>query len=278
MGLSEIETNSIINNVETEGKEHFEVSKKAIGVLQQYYPNYRSKEYKRIKRRQMSTDGYAISREDNSIDVVCDVLTSLATLNKDDDNIKIFEKVYHTIGNFIPIPEGANYGGSAGKSDNYEYKINCIKNIFGTKDFDKNSLYSVQERIDKNCTLGNIRNKFKVKNNIATLQDKACLQYWIKNEWVDRGKDWNTYIKENFLQDYISSYNNIYPFDEKDVARCIILIIQRGYRIVKQKYDNTFNDDETNDIKDLLVEIGLFEKNSQEYNDFKCICAEKEYN
>ena len=77
----------------------------------------------------------------NTIDIAGDILTSV-TAFKGLENVcpelfQLFERLYHTIGNCIPQPEGGNLGGApwknGGSPDNYYRKILACKEIMSKK-------------------------------------------------------------------------------------------------------------------------------------------------
>lgn len=67
---------------------------------------------------------------------------------KNSDGMALLKCIYHTVGNFIPIPEGANFRpgsqGEAGNSDHYEFKLNIIKEFF-----DEESYLITEDEIDQ---------------------------------------------------------------------------------------------------------------------------------
>lgn len=119
---------------EPEGEEHYEVTKEAMTFVHNYY-NYYKQNYKEPEERsQMTTAGWSISKkepykdkapykgkEKPCINVVADVFTTPNAFSKDlknADGMALLKYIYHTVGNFIPIPEGANFRpGKQGKKE-----------------------------------------------------------------------------------------------------------------------------------------------------------------
>lgn len=277
---------------EPEGREDYEVTKEAMNFVHNYY-NYYKQNYKEPERRydsqreknQSSAKGWSISRkepyedkEKPCINVVADVFTTPKAFPedlKDATGMKLLEKIYHTVGNFIPIPEAANFKpgqqGKVGNSDHFEFKLNTIKEFFDeeskkSKKITKKAIYQVSERIKDGYSLSsnawhssikkwNKERKEREKNEgrqknppLKSLKDFSQLRYWIQLEWKDQNKTWKDFVEENYLQDFVDSYWKPVKFDREDPLGLCERIIRRGYRIShkgeldKAEINKMFND------------------------------------
>nr|WP_072515003.1 hypothetical protein [Ndongobacter massiliensis] len=247
-----------------EHEEHYEVTKEAMSFLHEYYDYYKQNYKGPEKRSQLTSKGWSISRkapykdkEKRCINVVGDILTSLSAFpkeKKDADAMAIFEDIYHTVGNFIPIPGGANFRpgrqGKAGNSDHFDYKLNIIKGFFDKEDMiTDNEIYQISKRIEIGLSLGsNVRQKklidinktLKIEPKLEVLKDNVQLRYWIQLEWKDEGKKWGDFVEENYLQDFVDESDDLKPvrFNSEDPLDVCKRIIKRGYRIThKGKLD-----------------------------------------
>lgn len=248
---------------EPEGEEHYEVTKEAMTFVHNYY-NYYKQNYKEPEERsQMTTAGWSISRkepykdkapykgkEKPCINVVADVFTTPNAFSKDlknADGMALLKYIYHTVGNFIPIPEGANFRpgkqGKKGNSDHYEFKLNKIKEFFDKKSYlitEEDEIDQISKRIDVGYSLGSARQNSLDKYGLEPLIDDFQLRYWIQLEWKDGDKTWEDFVKENYLQDFVDSDSSDsddwkpLKFDGEIPLYLLDLcarIIRRGYRI-----------------------------------------------
>lgn len=226
-------------NEERTGKEEFEVTNYSIKTMITKY-KYLENDYIEVdwekNRRQMSSEGaYLKANTPKKIDVVGDILTSEKFMDKIMVNPELMDKykrVYHSVGNIIPIPEGANYGGGPG-SDNYYFKLSLIKKWLKQKEsgklISKKEEKIVNDRIEKNLYLSS-----PAKGEIyPAFTNKLIHRFWINNETDFR--DWHSYIETNFLDDFVDDNENLIPFDHKepDLKKLIEMIIKRNYRILK---------------------------------------------
>ncbi|MCR4658660.1 MAG: hypothetical protein K5770_20885 [Lachnospiraceae bacterium] len=227
-------------------KQHYEVTDESIKAIQDYFGKHHEGEYTYVGsqpyRRQMSTPGAYLKAagEGKGIDVVADVMTSVKFLDKnnriDENMIRKFKLVYHTIGNFIPIPEGANYGGSSG-SDNYMSKLNWVRERFELISQQhsitgKKEDILVKERIDNKLRLSS-RKQITTEKEYPALTDKLIYRYWL--QWEAGFTNWEDYIEKNLLQDFVKN-REVIDFDSQnpDMKALIELIIKRGYRICNE--------------------------------------------
>jgi hypothetical protein len=241
-------------NQERVGKEEFEVTDYSIRIMKSQY-EYLKEHYTPVmyskNRRQMSSEGaYLKANSPKRIDVVGDIMTSekfMGNIHMIDANLRdMYLYVYHSIGNIIPIPEGANYGGGPG-SDNYYYKLGLIKDWLDEKK--DNRLISLRE---KNIVDGRINENLYLSSpakgdGFPPFTKRLIHRYWINSE--TDFKDWPSYIQANYLEDFVDKNNNLIPFNykEPDLEMLIKMIIKRSYRIVN-KYE--LKDDK--DIENIL--------------------------
>ncbi|EGV08838.1 conserved domain protein [Parvimonas sp. oral taxon 393 str. F0440] len=236
-----------LKEIKSEKCEHTEVSEEIVNIYKTKYDfleKYKFNKYNK-KRNQMTTSGAWLSKnnedEKYSIDIVGDVLTTVSVFKFIDENsdlesirlFKIFKDIYHTVGNYLPIGEGGNLGGKVG-TDNFSRKLYLIKQIFNNEKKDGDSL-----KDDK------IREK--IEHGKSLRSSKSNLHYWIKTEWIDKNKNWDDFIVENYLNEMVDENKrpiywgkNEFNWDLKNlkpnelniiIAYCIRMIIYRGYRV-----------------------------------------------
>lgn len=236
--------------------EEYEVTKEAITWVKERYKFYN--EYSVINRKntsQITMPGYALTKNTHDkkdfINIASDVITTSKAFDKD-INTNELDKIYRTIGNFIPIPEAANYGGGRGKSENFQYKLERIKKFF---DMDKNRIISEEEMEQVSLRLKNgitlrARGKKLEELGLNPLINLCILRYWLYKEWIEKGKGWNDFVDNNLLQDFVNqeTYNPI-EFDRRDPYKCMKLIIKRGYRI---QYGEIMPDNEIKKVMDQI--------------------------
>ncbi len=239
--------------------EHYEVSEYSINIVHEKYKFYNSlyKPFKRnkAKPKQSSSDGWSLVRKNNyddlngespSIHIVCDVFTGKNAFAKDTKTLD-FDVVYHTFGNFIPIPEGANFlpgrQGAKGNVDHFGYKLNFIKSLFDEqgKVIDEEEIYQIQKRIAIGFGLGCSARKSAIEKKnkeyglrLKPLKNNVQLKYWIYFEWKKQNKKWIDFVKANYLQDFVDVTSKDWlplSFDNLDADKIVKLIIKRGYRI-----------------------------------------------
>ena len=106
-----------------------------------------------------------------------------------------FVSVYHTIGNYVPVPKGFNCARSGwfGSHDYWDLTLMKIKEYYDNK--------NVQSK--KTIQLETVLDLFHVANPVD-----AC------RKWLDSYKDWKEFVNFNFFQDYVDESNNwnVKPF------------------------------------------------------------------
>ena len=130
--------------------------------------------------------------------------------------LETFINRYHTIGNFMPVPEGFNENRSNfGKDDYIDVMLIKIKQWYDTKDI-------------------NVLQELLHKNNKTTAVDNC-------EKWLIYFKSWENFVKENYLEAFVD--NKLNPIElkprssnEKELKTffdtCSKLIEKRGKRMV----------------------------------------------
>lgn len=273
-----LKKHTFLNIIESKHGEHVEVSEDAVRKYFEYFDIYKSDwmvhEYRR-SRNQMSTRGAWLSKKNaKTIDIAGDILTAKSAFKFSEDKgdeiellRKIFERLYHTLGNCIPWCEGANLGGrpynKGGSPDYFTRKLKECKNIFDDTDQTKYKGYDiVSYRIKNDKYLGRGVRKY------------TCLYYWIKNEWKDKGKVWKDFVNENYLIDMVDENYQPISFVVKHsdgnlanktddviistLIQSIKLVIKRGYRIenhIKEPFLE--NDDNYKKLQKIFSELEI---------------------
>lgn len=141
-----------------------------------------------------------------------------------------FVSVYHTIGNYVPVPKGFNCArsGWCGSHDYWDLTLMKIKDYYDTRD----------TRRENQAQSGKILELFHIANSVD-----ACI------EWLDSYESWEEFVKKNFFQDYVSEDDNwnVKPFckghswennkitDYKEFFLNVVHCIEnRGRRMVSQ--------------------------------------------
>ena len=219
--------------IKSNGKEHTEVTEEAIKYMKEHYSLFSAYEIvNRNHTNQITTPGWALSRGEKNLNVVGDVFINPKAFDSA-VNTKLLERVYHTIGNFVPIAEGANYGGNAGKNENYQYKLTKIKNYFDCEsDFiSKDEIENIEGRLDKKISLGNVQINILADYEMKPFKNSLQLRYWIFKEWIEKGKNWESFIEDLILQDFVDDKLDPLVFNSDSIKDSVKLIIKRGYRI-----------------------------------------------
>lgn len=222
-----------------------EVNKDAVEIYKKYEPYkdwvVHGSEYKGREFRSSMTGYYLKSREFPQYAIVGDVLTTTKvwgnaennTCDKIKEKYGIFKKIYHTNGNYIPIPELKDYrtGNLSGNNcDTFTHHLNICKQ-------------AIEGKLDNK----NVWNK------------------WAEEIWIPYCKDsnpWDKFVKDYYLCDFVDENrlpisfvvgrNNanqigIQNGDSEEtilatLERCIEFIIKRNYRIEKDIKDNTIDE------------------------------------
>lgn len=119
--------------------------------------------------------------------------TVASNLNlKANEDLKHFISVYHTLGNYSPVPTGFNVARSGGGAyDYWDLTLMKIKNYFDLRK-------EPQTKI-----AGGI-------NQIASLLH--CEEIINCLRWLDGYESWKEFVEENFFQDYVDENWEVIPF------------------------------------------------------------------
>ena len=233
----------------------YEVSDYSMEIIHTKYPLIRENKQLELKkcsrpRNQMSTRGaYLQNSKEDGIDIVADILTSAKNLDDKATENKIFKRIYHSVGNILPVCEGINtrWGGR----DTAYVKLSVLKehieHIKAKNGFDEEVIKRVKQRIKDKKYLG------------TGIINKGCLKYWIETELlpyfkteVEPEKWWKVYVEKNYLQDMVDKeYNPI----ASSIKETNLQIIKRGYRIMNN--GDVLAEDEAKDIVKCLECIVL---------------------
>ena len=238
--------NNVFLNFERTKREEYEVTDYSIDILQKHYSylnkdNYCFKSYQ-DNRRQMSSPGaFLESRNKNGIDIVGDILTSYKDIENDDNIAKCvknrYKLVYHSIGNILPIPEGANYGGK--KTDNYYCKLNNIKEWLERKATGEKIVTKDEEQMVINRLNTGLYLSAPAKGkDYPAFNNKIVMRYWLAKQRYF--KTWKNYVIENYLVDFVDFVDDNFKvkefsYQEQQVDKLVEYIICRNYRILHSK-------------------------------------------
>lgn len=111
-------------------------------------------------------------------------------------DLKKFISLYHTLGNYSPVPTGFNVARSGvGYSSAYDYWDLTLMKI--KKYFDLRKKPSSQLPDDVNQLVTLLHCEERINN---------CLK------WLDEYENWNDFVDKNFFQDYVDDEGEIIPF------------------------------------------------------------------
>lgn len=114
----------------------------------------------------------------------------------DTSNVAQFLRYYHTIGNYIPVPQKFNNSrsGSYGSHDRW------------------------------NLTLSKIEKYYQIDNRDPIIKDDSKILmellfsyngFFHAKEWLDSFGSWKVFISENYLQDYVDTKEKSWPIKEE---------------------------------------------------------------
>ena len=111
----------------------------------------------------------------------------LKTFLDENESLKKFVSIYHTLGNFIPFPEGCNPTRGCGTtSDYWDLALKHIYEYYNVKDCYKNEDAAVIIR--KIC-----KNTSKIPNAETNLK-----------KWLDNFGSWKTFIYDNYMSPFVN--------------------------------------------------------------------------
>ena len=139
-------------------------------TFDEMYKCYEKKEHKKQRGKNNVSIKYMLTRYFCGIEEYKDDFSSVCECEEFLD----FLKTYHTLGNFMPVPYGCNAPRGTGKlKDYWDLTLKCIKEYYKTEE----SKWA-EKIVGK-----------KYKTNYA--------------EWLDIFGDWKTFIKGNYLEDFV---------------------------------------------------------------------------
>lgn len=252
----------------TADKIHNEVCKDAMILYLKNYEIYnKGWEFSDNRLPQCMSVGGCLRRSNAdkmSVSISADILTGKNvfkyrhTDKRIQELFEIFKNVYYSQGNMLPVTEGGNFGGV--NCDSFTRTLNICKEAFMANN--KNYVDFIAEKLESGRPIG----RFHYES----------IHYWIKKEWLDLNKEWEDFVKENYLIDMVDETYSPYSFvvgrkngeqtgirksdsvivECQTLERTIKLIIQRSYRIENKK-KGKLEAWEQNLLEDYYFNIGL---------------------
>ena len=129
--------------------------------------------------------------------------TVSSTLDSNAD-LKRFISLYHTLGNYSPVPTKFNVARSGvGYSSSYDYWDLTLMKIKKYFDLRKKNLSSqLADAVNQIATLLHCAEPI---NNCCAETINNCLK------WLDGYGSWNNFVHENFFQDYVDNEGEVIP-------------------------------------------------------------------
>lgn len=119
------------------------------------------------------------------------------------NDLKRFISLYHTLGNFSPVPTGFNVARSgAGYSSDYDYWDLTLMKIKKYFDLRKKPSSQLADDVNQIVTLLHCEKM----NNSCKETVNNCLK------WLDEYDSWEEFIDKNFFQDYVDDEGEVIPF------------------------------------------------------------------
>lgn len=129
-------------------------------------------------------------------------------LEKSED-LKHFITVYHTLGNYIPVPYGFNKARSGyyGSHDSWDLTLMKIKEYYDA--------YDVKKEVSSNSgELFPCLPEIKIMELLHNREIISCYQ------WLNSFAGWEDFIDKNFLQDFVGSDYQPIPFCKGHSWKC----------------------------------------------------------
>lgn len=110
------------------------------------------------------------------------------------ENFLRFVSVYHTIGNYVPVPRGFNTArsGNFGSHDYWDLTLMMIKEYYDLRD--KKKIFRKQPEVVLEVLLNSPDSIYTCKS------------------WLDFYESWNEFVEKNYFQDYVDRNGNVIPF------------------------------------------------------------------
>ena len=110
------------------------------------------------------------------------------------EKLEHFIKVYHTLGNYIPVPYGFNSARSGGfcSHDSWDLTLMKIKEYYDAK----------EKALQSPCL-----SEIKIITELLHCNSEiiSCLK------WLNSFKNWDEFVEQNFLQDFVDKDKNNQP-------------------------------------------------------------------
>lgn len=158
---------------------------------------------------------------------------------KIDTDLKLFARLTHTVGNFLPVPVVFNLGRVEETSDYWDLTLLGIYNYYSQS----------KRNIELSIILSEVKER-KTEKIIFSYEviERYCI------DWLSYFETWNEFVKANYLQDFVSGNEEIgfgkpimfwdkHSFEKKDPAckedisqylrKVNFMILERGRRILK---------------------------------------------
>lgn len=117
---------------------------------------------------------------------------------EENNELKRFVSIYHSLGNYSPVPVGFNAARSGiGYSSNYDYWDLTLMKIKQYFDFRKQQSIEVPKAV---LPIAELFHVDKVIKNCAM--------------WLDSYENWSDFVEKNYFQDYVDEKGEIIPFCE----------------------------------------------------------------
>lgn len=113
---------------------------------------------------------------------------------KDNKELEHFISVYHTLGNYCPVPDGFNKARSGtGCVSNYDYWDLTLMKI--------KSYFCLRQKQEIS----------EAKGEIISLLHNHCEKKENVFSWLDEYKNWDEFVEKNFFQDYVDKNLEVIP-------------------------------------------------------------------
>ncbi len=154
-----------------------------------------------FKNVYMTDSKVRVTSNSSIVMAVCSKNSLYELLGTNFNDLERFLKLYHTIGNYTPVPEGFNQARSLmGKKDFWDLTLMYIRDY-----------YLKVNKEDKNTI---IRGLLNIKGN------EEKMKIWLEKMkvWLDNYGDgldgWKKFVEKNFFQDYVDENFEVKPFWE----------------------------------------------------------------
>ena len=189
------------------------------GLLNHFYENICKDEWEAYKKEHPKVRHFSKAAMKEIIDNINDY-PKFKKYFVDDPIITDFIEYYHTIGNYIPVPQyfNTNRSGNYADHDMWDLTLTKIYDYYHIKKEDSD-----------------ISNSDNVLMELLFCDEKVLYT----KMWLDKFSNWKTFIRENYLQDYVNvktgmikkeftdihNWNKTYPDNESDYLKYFKLLV-----------------------------------------------------